>query len=348
MTTIDGILYGVSVAFTAQNLLVAFLGALVGTAIGVLPGLGPVAGIALILPISYSLDPTSGLIMMAGMYYGAMYGGSTTSILLNMPGEAASVVTCIDGYEMTRRGRAGAALTIVAVGSFVGGTVSTIGVMLFAPTLAKFGILFGPAEFLALVAGGLLLFSRISGGSFASGIFPMAIGLMLSTVGQEDVTGQNRFTFGLIDLTQGIELVSLVVGVYGVAEVMNVVESLETQVKPLRVKLRDLLPTREEWRRAWAPYGRGTIVGFVIGLLPGPHTTLSSFVSYKIEKTFSKYRGEIGKGAVEGVAGPETANNAAATSTMVPLLAIGLPLWRRHRAHAVRHDGARRAAPGRS
>lgn len=325
MTTIDGILYGVSVAFTAQNLLVAFLGALVGTAIGVLPGLGPVAGIALILPISYSLDPTSGLIMMAGMYYGAMYGGSTTSILLNMPGEAASVVTCIDGYEMTRRGRAGAALTIVAVGSFVGGTVSTIGVMLFAPTLAKFGILFGPAEFLALVAGGLLLFSRISGGSFASGIFPMAIGLMLSTVGQEDVTGQNRFTFGLIDLTQGIELVSLVVGVYGVAEVMNVVESLETQVKPLRVKLRDLLPTREEWRRAWAPYGRGTIVGFVIGLLPGPHTTLSSFVSYKIEKTFSKYRGEIGKGAVEGVAGPETANNAAATSTMVPLLAIGLP-----------------------
>ena len=226
MGPIDGMLYGLGVVFKYQNLIAAFAGALAGTAIGVLPGLGPVAGIAMILPISYALDPATGLIMMAGMYYGAMYGGSTTSILINMPGEAASVMTCIDGYKMTRKGRAGAALTIVAVGSFIGGTVSTLGVMLFAPPLAQFSILFGPAEFFALIAGGLLLFSRISGGTLAAGIFPMAIGLVLSTIGQEAVTGQNRFTFGVNDLSQGIELVALVVGLYGIAEIMSVVESL--------------------------------------------------------------------------------------------------------------------------
>ncbi len=325
MGPIDGMLYGLGVVFKYQNLIAAFAGALAGTAIGVLPGLGPVAGIAMILPISYALDPATGLIMMAGMYYGAMYGGSTTSILINMPGEAASVMTCIDGYKMTRKGRAGAALTIVAVGSFIGGTVSTLGVMLFAPPLAQFSILFGPAEFFALIAGGLLLFSRISGGTLAAGIFPMAIGLVLSTIGQEAVTGQNRFTFGVNDLSQGIELVALVVGLYGIAEIMSVVESLHGQVKPLAVKMRDMLPTRSEWRRSWAPFGRGTIVGFILGLLPGPHTTLSSFVSYRLEKAVSKHRHEIGEGAIEGVAGPETANNAAATSTMVPLLALGIP-----------------------
>ncbi|MGV6873555.1 tripartite tricarboxylate transporter permease [Pseudochelatococcus sp. B33] len=325
MTSIDGILYGFTVVFTYQNLLAAFAGAFAGTAIGVLPGLGPTAGIAMILPISYSFSPTTGLIMMAGMYYGAMYGGSTTAILVNMPGEAGSIMTCADGYQMTKKGRGGAALTIVAVGSFVGGTFATLGVMLFAPPLADFTIEFGPIEFFAIAAGGLLLFSRISGGTLAAGIFPMAIGLVLSTVGQEAVSGLNRFTFGFSQLSLGIELVAVVVGVYGIAEIMTVVESPQKQMRPATVRMRELLPTREEWRRSVPPFGRGTVVGFILGLLPGPHTTLSSFVSYRLEQAMSKYRRELGSGAVEGVAGPETANNAAATATMVPLLALGIP-----------------------
>jgi putative tricarboxylic transport membrane protein len=325
MTTLDGILYGLHVVFTYQNLLAALAGALAGTVIGVLPGLGPVAGIAMILPITYSLDTTAGIIMMAGIFYGAMYGGSTTAVLINMPGESASVMTCIDGYKLTKKGRAGAVLTIVAAGSFIGGTVSVAGVMLFAPILGQFGILFGPAEFFALTAGGLMILSRISGGTLAAGLFPMALGLVLSTVGQEAVTGENRFTFGFNDLSQGIELVALVVGLYGLAEIMLVIESLHSQVKPLNVRLQDMLPTRSEWRRSWAPYGRGTALGFIFGLLPGPAATLSSFASYRLEKAVSKHRNEIGEGAIEGVAGPETANNAAATASMVPLLALGIP-----------------------
>jgi putative tricarboxylic transport membrane protein len=325
MGPIDGLLYGLKLVLMWENLLAAFAGALAGTAIGVLPGLGPIAGVAIIMPITYALSPTAGLIMMAGIFYGAMYGGSTTAILVNMPGETASVVTCIDGYKLTKKGRAGAVLCIVAIGSFIGGTVSVIGVMLFAPRLAQFGIMFGPAEFLALTAGGLLLLTRISGGSLASGLFPMAIGLLLSTIGQEAVTAQNRFTFGLDDLTAGVALVSLVVGLYGLAEIMCVVESLHKQVKPLAVRVRDMMPTQTEWRRSWAPFTRGTLVGFFFGLIPGPCGVLSSFASYRLEKAVSKYRAEIGEGAVEGVAGPETANNAAATASMVPLLALGIP-----------------------
>ena len=325
MDAINGFLYGLDVALTFNNLLAALAGALAGTLIGVLPGLGPTAGIAMILPLSYSLDPTSGLIMMAGMFYGAMYGGSTTAILVNMPGESASVITCIDGYKLTKKGRAGAVLTIVAAGSFVGGVLSVVGVMLFAPALAQLGLLFGPAEFFALTAGGLLLFSRISGGTLAAGIFPMAIGLMLSTVGQELVTGQDRFTFGISDLTLGVELVALVVGLYGITEIMSVVTNLQTQVKPLPVRLREMFPTREEWKRSVAPYGRGTALGFIFGLLPGPSSTMASFASYRLEKGVSKHKDELGQGAIEGVAGPETANNAAATSSMVPLLALGIP-----------------------
>jgi putative tricarboxylic transport membrane protein len=325
MGPIDGLLYGLKLVMEWQNMLAAFMGALAGTAIGVLPGLGPIAGIAIIMPITYSLSPTAGLIMMAGIFYGAMYGGSTTAVLVNMPGETASVVTCIDGYKLTKKGRAGAVLCIVAVGSFIGGTVAVVGVMLFAPWLAKFGIMFGPAEFLAMLAGGLLLLTRISGGSLAAGLFPMAIGLLLGTIGQEAVTAQNRFTFGYNDLTAGVNLVALVVGLYGMAEIMTVVDSLHSQVKPIGVRARDMLPTRTEWRRSWAPFGRGTLVGFFFGLIPGPCGVLSSFASYRLEKAVSKYRGEIGEGAIEGVAGPETANNAAATASMVPLLALGIP-----------------------
>ena len=325
MTAVDGFLFGLGVVLTYQNLLAAFAGALVGTAIGVLPGLGPVAGIAMLLPITYSLSPSTGLIMMAGIYYGAQYGGSTTAILINMPGESSSVMTSIDGYKLTKKGRAGGVLSVVAVGSFIGGTLAAVGVMLFSPVLADFAILFGPAEFFALTAGGLLILSRISGGSLAAGVFPMALGLALSTVGEEPVTAQNRFTFGVNDLRQGVELVALVVGLYGLAEIMSVIEELHRRPKAIRVRFREMLPSRDEMRRAWAPYGRGTLIGFIFGLLPGPSATLSSFASYRLEKAVSKYRHEIGEGAIEGVAGPETANNAAATSSMAPLLALGIP-----------------------
>lgn len=325
MTPIDGLLYGLGVALSYQNLIAAFAGALAGTAIGVLPGLGPTAGIALLLPVTYSFGPSTGLIMMASMLYGSMYGGSTTAVLMNMPGESASVMTCIDGYKLTRKGRAGAVLTIVAAGSFIGGTISVFGVMLFAPTLAKLAIVFGPAELFALTAGGLLMLSRISGGTLVAGLLPMTLGLMLSTVGQEAVTGENRFTFGFNYLTQGVEIVTLVVGLYGVAEIMSVVETLHSRPRPIGVRLNEMLPTRQEWRRSLAPFGRGTILGFFFGLLPGPSSTLSSFAAYRLEKMVSRHKDEIGEGAIEGVAGPETANNAAATSLMVPLLALGIP-----------------------
>jgi putative tricarboxylic transport membrane protein len=321
----DGLLYGLSLAFTHQNLLAALAGAFAGTAIGVLPGFGPTAGLALLLPFTFAMGPSTGLIMMASMLYGAMYGGSTTAILMNMPGEAASVMTCIDGHKLTKKGRAGAVLFIVAAGSFIGGTISVVGVMLFVPTLAQLAIIFGPAEFFALTAGGLLMLSRISGGSLAAGLFPMAIGLVISTIGQEAVTGQNRFTFGFNDLSQGLELAVLAVAVYGIAEVMTVVESLGDQIKPMRVRVRDMLPTREELRRSWAPMGRGTIIGFLFGLIPGPATTLSTFAAYRLEKAISKHKDEIGEGAIEGVVAPETANNAAATSLMVPMLGLGIP-----------------------
>jgi putative tricarboxylic transport membrane protein len=296
-----------------------------GTAIGVLPGLGPVAGAALILPFTLTLDPVTGLIMIAGIYYGAMYGGSTTAALLNIPGEAASVVTSLDGYQMTRRNRGGAALSIMAVGSFVAGTIAVVLVTFFSPVLANFGLLFGPPEFFALTAGGLLAFSRISGGSLASALLPMVIGILLATVGQEAITGQSRYTFGILELNQGVELVSVAIGLFGISEVMILSEALRSQRSVSKIGLREMMPTREEWKRSLAPWGRGTIVGFLFGLLPGPSATLSSFASYRLEKSVSRHRSEIGQGAVEGVAGPEAANNSAAIGSVVPVLTLGIP-----------------------
>lgn len=325
MGALEGLLYGLAVAAQPQNLLAALAGALAGTTIGVLPGLGPVAGVALVLPLTFALDPATGLIMMAGIFYGSMYGGSTTAILLNIPGESASVVTAIDGFRLTRKGRAGAVLAIVAVGSFVGGTLAVVGVMLAAPVLASTALLFGPAEFLALTAGGLIVLSRISGGSLAAAGFSCALGVLLGTVGQETVTGLNRFTFGYLELTEGIDLVPVVVGLYGVAEILQLVETALRRPDPVRIRLRDLFPTAAEWRRAVPPWLRGTALGFGFGLIPGPAATLSSFAAYRLEQAVSRNRQEIGQGAIEGVAGPEAANNAAATSALVPLLSLGLP-----------------------
>lgn len=325
MNSWDGLLFGLELALSYQNVLAALAGALAGTALGVLPGLGPTAGIALILPLTYAFAPVTGLIMMAGMLYGAMYGGSITAILMNIPGESSSIVTCIDGNKLTRKGRAGAALFIVALGSFIGGTISVFGVLLFAPSLAQFGIMFGPAELFAITAGGLLMLSRISGGTLAAGLFPMAIGLLISTVGQEAVTGVNRFTFGVNYLSQGVGLITLVIGVYAVSEMINMVEARVKQGNPPAVRVREMLPTRTEWRRSLPSYARGTVLGFAFGLLPGPSSTLASFASYRLEKSVSKHRREIGEGAVEGIAGPDAATNAAATSLMVPLLGLGIP-----------------------
>ena len=325
MNALDGMLYGLSVATQNINLLAALAGALLGTVIGVLPGLGPVAGVALVIPLTYSLSPVTGLIALSGIFYGCMYGGSTTSVLVNIPGETASVVTCLDGYQMAMKGRAGAALSVMAIGSFVAGTLSIVGVMLFAPLLSNWAFSFGPAEFFALTSVGLVVLSRVSGGSFARSLFVTSLGLLLATVGMEEITAVSRFTFDVLELSQGIEIVPVAVGLFGISEVLFVVEDLLGMPRAIPVKFRELLPTREEWRRTLPAWGRGTALGFVMGFLPGPMNVLSTFASYRLEKAVSRRKDEFGKGAIEGVAGPEAANNAASTSQFVPLLSLGLP-----------------------
>jgi putative tricarboxylic transport membrane protein len=296
-----------------------------GSVVGVLPGIGPVGAMAVLLPISFTLKPATAVILLAGIFYGAQYGGSTTAILINIPGEATSVVTTIDGYQMTRRGRAGAALTIAAVGSFVAGTVSVILLMLVAPLLADLAVKFGPPEFFALTAFGLMALSRLTGGTLPLVVMLVGLGLALTTIGQDVTFGKARFTFGSVALLQGIELVAIAVGLFGVAEVLIVAEERESLPRLVSVRLRELLPTREEWRRSIGAILRGTAVGFPFGLIPGPSVILSTFASYALEKRISRRRGEFGHGAIEGVAGPEAANNAAAGGAMVPLLALGVP-----------------------
>jgi putative tricarboxylic transport membrane protein len=293
--------------------------------VGVLPGIGPVGAMALLLPISFTLKPATAVILLAGIFYGAQYGGSTTAILINIPGEATSVVTTIDGYQMTRRGRAGAALTISAVGSFVAGTVSVLVLMLVAPALADFAVKFGPPEFFAITAFGLMALSRLTGGSLPLVVMLVGLGLALTTIGQDVTFGKARFTFGSVQLLQGVELVAVAVGLFGVAEVLIVAEERETLPRLVSLRVRELLPTRDEWRRSIGAMLRGTALGFPFGLIPGPAVILSTFASYALEKRISRRREEFGHGAIEGVAGPESANNAAAGGAMVPLLALGVP-----------------------
>jgi len=325
MGPLEGLAYGFTVAATPTNLLACFLGVLVGTIVGVLPGIGPVGAMALLLPSTFALHPATALIMLAGIYYGAMYGGSTTSILVNVPGEAGSVVTLLDGYQMTRKGRAGAALCIAAVGSFVAGTVGVVGIMLAAAWLADLAIRFGPPEYFAIALGGLLLLSRLSGGSVLHSFVMVAIGLALGTVGMDTVTALRRFTFGSIALSQGVDLVPVIMGLYGVAEVLLLAEQGVAKALIVSVRVKELLPTREEWRRSWAPIGRGSVVGFVTGLIPGPAAVLSTFIAYNLEKKVSRTPERFGHGAIEGVAAPESANNAATAGAMVPLLSLGIP-----------------------
>jgi putative tricarboxylic transport membrane protein len=325
LNPMEGIIYGFSVALTGGNLLAALGGGLIGTFVGVLPGLGPTGAIALLLPISIGLRPETALILLAGIYYGAMYGGSTTSILVNVPGETASVVTAIDGYQMARRGRAGSALAVAAVGSFVAGTLGVVGLMLFTPLLADFALAFGPPEYFAIAVAGLVALSLISRGSFWQSLFIVAVGLGLSSVGMDPVSGLARYCFGSVQLTQGIELVPLAMGLFGMAEVLLVAEEAGGLPHLTAVRWRELFPTITEWRRAFPAILRGAGLGFFIGLIPGPSATISSFASYNLERRLSKHPQEFGQGAIEGVAGPESANNAATCGHMVPLLALGIP-----------------------
>jgi putative tricarboxylic transport membrane protein len=322
---LEGLAYGFTIALTPTNLLACFIGVLVGTIVGVLPGIGPVGAMALLLPSTFALHPATALIMLAGIYYGAMYGGSTTAILVNVPGEAGSVVTLLDGYQMTRKGRAGAALTIAAVGSFIAGTLGVVGIMLAAGWLADVAIQFGPPEYFAITLGGLLLLSRLSGGSLVHAFVMVALGLALGTVGMDTVSALRRFTFGSIALSQGVDLVPVIMGLYGVAEVLLLAEQGIAKAQVAGVRLAELLPTPSEWRRSWAPIGRGSVVGFVTGLIPGPASVLSTFIAYNLEKKVSRTPEQFGHGAVEGVAGPEAANNAATAGAMVPLLSLGIP-----------------------
>jgi len=325
MGPVEGLLYGFSVALTPTNLAACFLGVLVGTIVGILPGIGPVGAMALLLPSTFALQPATALIMLAGIYYGSMYGGSTTSILVNVPGEAGSVVTALDGYQMTRKGRAGAALSVAAVGSFVAGSLGVVGIVLASAWLADQALRFGPPEYFAMALGGLLLLSRLSGGSVMHSFVLVAIGLALGTVGMEPISAVRRFTFGSTQLSQGIELVPVIMGLYGVAEVMLIAESGIRAGHVASVRLRELLPTRTEWRQSAWPIARGSVVGFLTGLIPGPTTVLATFIAYTVERKASRTPERFGAGAIEGVAGPEAANNGATAGAMVPLLSLGIP-----------------------
>jgi len=315
---------GFSVAFTFQNLIYCFLGVLMGTLVGVLPGLGPVAAMSLLFGATLRIPPVSGVIMLAGIYYGAQYGGSTTSILLNIPGEAASIVTCLDGYQMARKGRAGPALGISAFGSFIGGTLCVIGLMLVAPPLANFALRFGFPENFSLVCLGLVIVSFLARGSMAKAMMMAAFGLFLGTVGIDIMMGVPKFTFGIKSLMDGVGLLPAAMGMFGVSEViLNIEEGVKQEV--FNAKLTHLFPTRKDWKDSIKPILRGTLLGFFLGILPGGGAMVSSFTSYAVEKKFSKHPEKFGTGVIEGVAGPETANNAGATGAFIPLLTLGIP-----------------------
>ena len=322
--TLQNLALGFSVALQPPVLLYAFIGCVVGTLVGVLPGVGPLAGISLLLPATFGLTATNAIVMLAGIYYGAMYGGSTTSILMRIPGEAASVMTCIDGYAMARKGRAGAALAIAATGSFIAGTGSVIALMLLAPPLANFALRFGPPEYFALLLLGLLVLAYMSGGSMVKSLAMAVLGLLLGMVGIDQMSGYFRFAHGVVELGDGLGVVPIAVGLFGIAEVLATAGQA-VPPKVLKPKLRELLPSRQEWHDSVMPIGRGTVLGFLIGIIPGSAHIIASFVSYAVERRLSRHPEEFGQGAVAGVAGPESANNSATSGAFVPMLALGVP-----------------------
>jgi putative tricarboxylic transport membrane protein len=322
--TLQNLYLGFSVALKPDILLYAFVGCVIGTLVGVLPGVGPLAGISLLLPASFGLDATSAIVLLAGIYYGAMYGGSTTSILMRIPGEAASVMTCIDGYAMTRKGRGGPALAIAAVGSYLAGSASVVALMLLAPPLASFALRFGPPEYFSLLLLGLLALAYMSGGSMLKSLAMAALGLLFGMVGIDPMTGFFRFSYGLVELGDGIGIVPVAVGLFGLSEIL-LTAGRTTPPEVIKPRLKELLPSRDEWSASLWPIGRGTVLGFLIGIIPGSAHILSSFISYALERRLAKNPERFGEGAIEGVAGPESANNAATSGAFVPMLALGVP-----------------------
>jgi putative tricarboxylic transport membrane protein len=318
------LILGFGVAIQPVNLFYCFLGCLIGTLVGVLPGLGPTAAMSLLLPATFHIPPVTAIIMLAGIYYGAMYGGSTTSILVNIPGEAASVMTCLDGYQMARQGRAGAALGMSAFGSFIAGTLGIVGMTIMAPPLASFALKFGPPEYFSLMSMGMVVLSFLTGASMVRSLMMACFGLIVGTVGMDAVSGSTRFTFGVTDLMDGVGLVPLVMGLFGISEILlNLEQKIDRDIFKTTVK--GLLPTVEDWIQSKWAILRGTVIGFILGILPGGGAVLASFVAYAVEKRVSKYPEKFGTGVIEGVAAPESANNAAAQSAFIPLLTLGLP-----------------------
>ena len=324
MEALGGLLTGFSVILTPENLYLCFLGSLIGTLVGVLPGVGPLAALALLLPITFTMSPVGGMVMLSSIFYGAMYGGSTTSILLNIPGEAASVVTCIDGHQMAKQGRAGAALGIAAIGSFVAGTLGVIVMTFFAPAIAAVAIRFGPPENFALMVLGVVCTLFMISGSPVKGVLMMALGFLMAAVGIDVVNGRERFTFGSVNLSAGVELLAVVIGLFGLTEVLGNVERL-AKSSVVTDRIRNLWPSLADWRASWRPMLRGSGLGFLLGLVPGGGPVTASFMSYALEKRLSDQPERFGKGAVEGVAGPESANNAAVAGSLIPVLSLGIP-----------------------
>ena len=324
MEQISGLLYGFSIALTWSNLLFCFLGALVGTLVGVLPGLGPAATVALLLPLTFKLEPVSAIIMLAGIFYGAMYGGSTTSILLNIPGEAASVVTCLDGYQMARKGRPGPALAIAAIGSFIAGTVGVIGLNFLAPPLADFAVRFGPPEYFTLTLFGLFLAAYLASTSMVKGLIMVCLGLLLDMIGIDPIAGIPRFSFGILPLQEGLDFVPLAMGLFGITEILiNTERAMKTEL--VTSKVGRIWLSMQDWAESKWAMVRGSLIGFFVGLLPGGGAVIGSLISYAVEKRVSKHPEKFGQGAIEGVAGPEAANNSAATGSFIPLLTLGIP-----------------------
>jgi putative tricarboxylic transport membrane protein len=315
---------GLSVALQPINLFYCFAGVFIGTLIGVLPGIGPVGAMSLLLPTTFKATPEAAIIMLAGIYYGAMYGGSTTSILVNIPGEAASVVTCLDGYQMARQGRAGPALGMAAFGSFIAGTLSILGLMLLAPPLSQFAIKFGPPEYFTLMVLGLTILIYLAHGSMPKALLMAGFGIVLGLIGLDSINARPRFTFEKMELMDGVGLVPIVMGLFGISEVLlNLEQVIRREI--FATKIKGLLPTAKDWRDSAGALARGSLIGFFLGILPGGGAVISSFISYAVEKKVSKHPERFGKGAIEGVAGPESANNAATGGAFIPLLTLGIP-----------------------
>ena len=324
METLQSLSYGFQVALQPANLIYCFFGVLIGTLVGVLPGLGPASAMAILLPATFKVSPVSSFIMLAGIYYGAMYGGSTTSILVNIPGEAASVVTCLDGHQMALKGRAGPALGIVAFGSFIAGTIAVVALSFVGPPLAGIALKFAPPEYFSMMVVGILLLTYLGSGSMLKSLMMAGFGLILSNIGMDTISGEYRFTYNLRILLDGIGIVPAVMGLFGISEVLI---NLETEIKRdfLKTRVTHLLPTLKDWRDSIGSILRGSVLGFFLGILPGGGAVIASFASYAIEKKVSKHPEEFGKGAIQGVAGPEAANNAAAGGAFIPLLTLGIP-----------------------